>query len=154
MSVVKLRQKLEAVKLSSFKFSSFKREITVNDKGEKFTYLEFALVDPIAKVTRSMPLYDPQTRNRVYESKEDVMVIRCSMDDIEATETEWDFPEYEPGKIDPNNCLGSYNGDLHLDMSDAGICWVTSVPYSKMSGEFKNTAKSQRLQAALAKTAK
>lgn len=148
---VKLKDKLLAVKLSSFKFSSFKREITINDKGEKFQYLEFALVDPIAKITRSIPLFDPNTRTKVYESKEDVTVIRCSIDDIDANEADFVFSEYEPNKIDPNNCLGSYEGDMHLDMSDSGVCWLTSVPFVKLSGDFKSNARKQRLADALAK---
>lgn len=152
---VKLKDKLLAVKLSSFQFTSFKREITVNDKNEKFMYLEFTLVDPIAKITRSIPLYDPQSRTKVYESAEDVTTLRCSIDDIDANEADFVFTEYEEGKIDPNNCPGSsYSGDMHLDMSDGGICWLTSVPFSKLSGDWKSSKRSQRLQEALAKKSK
>ncbi len=149
MSVISLREKLQAVKLSSFKFVSFQREVTINDKGEKFQYLDFALAESIAKVTRSIPLYDPQSRTKVHESKVDVTVVRCALDVIAANEGDFVFPEID-GKIDPNNCLGSYDGDLFLDMSDSGIVWLTDVKFSKLSGDYKSDARKQRLAAAVA----
>ena len=151
---VSLREKLEAVKLSNFKFSSFQRHIgTPNEEtGVRASYLEFALSEPLARVVASKTLFDPETNQRAHESKEEVTSVKCMLDTILKYENEFTFSETPEGLIDPANCAGSYSGDLFLDLSNKGDVWLTDVKFSKLAGDYRSNARKTRLMAALSKS--
>jgi hypothetical protein len=71
----------------------------------------------------------------------DVTHINCRLDVIEANEHEFTFEMDAEGKV---TRVGSYAGDLFLDVSRGEEAWLTDQRFSKMGREWGNKKRMQQ----------
>lgn len=138
---ISLIDKLTQMSLTEFSFSAFQKKVSsAGEDGKRNQYLVFELVDPIAKVTGSNGIYDPNSDRRAFPTATDVVSISCNLDMIAKYEDEFKFDE-DGDKLTGS---GSYKGDLFLDLARSGEVWLTDTKFSKMSGDWKKAQRSER----------
>ncbi len=147
---VKLLDKLKGMKLTSFSFKSFKKNVSnPDDSGIRVTYLTFELLEAIPEVESSNSTYVPLLGRKVHEQAKDVMTVNCRLDIIEKSIDEFTFNEDKEGKLTLD---GSYSGDLFLDLSRGKEVWLTDTKFSKMGQDFRNKGKEEKLMSLLGQT--
>lgn len=144
-------EQIKAMKLTEFSFKSFTREMSSPDpenEDKRFSYLQFELETPIPKVTSSLTEYSRLSGKRVHDFKNDVISVRCSLDEIERYASEFTFDEDSEGKLTRS---GKYAGDMFLDLSRSGEVWLTDTKLSKKSYDFKGKQRDSRIELMLKK---
>jgi hypothetical protein len=145
MSTVSFVEKLKGLKITQFEFVDFVKNVSSPSEekpDERFIYLTFDLAVPIPSVIGSKGEYDPISKKRISDIATDVVKVNCSLDLIEKYASEFVF--HENG--DDLTKAGEYKGDMFLDISSQGSVWLTDTKFSKMSQDWKQNKRSERLQ--------
>ena len=140
---ITLKERLLAKKMTSFTFTSFERKVSADDDGGSMSYLIFTLDKPIESVTGTNPEYDRTTDVRHYPKIVDVLEVQCKLEVLGDREEEFTFEEDSKNEF---TGAGSYSGDLLLDVAKSSLkVWITDVPFSKLSSDWKKAKHSERL---------
>lgn len=149
-SNVAFLDKIKGMKLTEFSFTKFSKELSSKgEDGKRMTYLVFELETAIPKVESSVTEWDPGSGKRVHDFKTDVTKVRCKLEVIEQYADEFKFDEDKAGKL---TLAGSYAGDLFLDLARSNEVWLTDDKFSKMSSEYKQGKRSERIMNILKRT--
>lgn len=149
---VSFKDKIKQMKITSFKFVDFRKEITSPspENGNKRTTLLVFTISPetpIEKVVSSVTEWMPGEDKRVNAFKKDVQEVTIELDLIERyPDDNWVFDEDKDGNLLKT---GSYDGDMMLDLSRQDRVWLTDVKFSRKSQEFREGKRKTRLQAIL-----
>lgn len=134
--------------ITSFSFSNFEKTVTTNDEGHQVMNLRFDLNDSIEKVVGSNGLYNPNDGKRIPLLATDVVEVYCNLDLLAKFEGEFIFGIVDTTVAEEDqefDGTGIYKGNMMLDVARSGKVWLTDVPYSKMSGDFKRTKRGEEL---------
>lgn len=139
---VSFKDKIKAMKLTEFEFTSFKKEITSPNEtdGVRKTLLVFELTTAIPKVVSSHSEWFAERDMRVNPFVSDVKEVSVEFDLM--ADDEWTFNEDGDGNL---TLGGSYKGDLFLDVSRQNRVWLTDTKLSKKSGDWKQGKRNERL---------
>lgn len=145
---VSLKQMLASMPMSSFKFLSFRKDVSSPDQdGKKIIYLTFELEEPLEKVVGSTLIFNPDGDDSVHPTVENVMEVKCNADLIFADE-EKENPEFVfevDGDGNPTK-KGSYAGDLFLDVSRKDEVWLTDQKFRNFGLEARKGGLRERYQ--------
>lgn len=135
-------ERLEALAISEVSFTSFVKDVSVNDDGSKFVYYRLQLENPIPKVVAHGTIFNPELGKRVRPHVSDVREVCVSHTDIVESQDGWTFEE-----VDGNlTGKGSYKGDLILDVSlNSGQVWLGSQKLTSKSKEWREKFKNEKL---------
>lgn len=149
---VTLRAKLEALKLVSFQFVNFTKDVSSPDKetGKRVSYFQVELAQPIPRVEASTSLYNPEDGKRVHDFKENVTHVKFSIEMIDKYEDDKFIFEEKDGQFTGK---GSYEGNLFFDLSRAGDVWLTDTKFVKFGQEGKAKEQKQRIGSILQRRA-
>ena len=141
---VSFKDKIKSLKITTFRFTNFRKEMTSPDEGTNVrkALIVFELETPIPKVSSSHSEWLPSKNQRVNPYVTDVKEVTVELDLIESDpEDKWVFDEDENGF----KGSGSYEGDLLLDVSRGDRVWLTDVKLSRKSREWRDGKRNERL---------
>lgn len=136
-------EKIKNMKMSEFTFVHFEKLMTSgqSEEGERKPYLLFTLETPIERVTSTTWLFDPNfSTEKLHPFEEDVVEVRCMLEDVEKYESEFKFEEDDKGVLTRR---GSYSGDMILDLSKTKNVWLTDEPFNKRSSDWRNSKRAK-----------
>lgn len=137
---IKLSEKIKAIPVSSFSWTSFTKHITTDDDAtEQKMFITFKLLEPIEEVTGTQKVTDGKRSVPLYVN--DVEEVSIWMDVLDRFEGEFTFEKEEITYDTP----GKYSGNLMLDVSQSEKVWLTDVPLSKLSYTYKDSFRSKRI---------
>lgn len=146
MATVSFMDKLKGMKMTEFKFTAFRLDMTSDENGERVPLLILTLDNPIEEIVSSTSLIDPASGNYAHYRANDVTEVKVRMPLVEKYEKEFNFEDPNPG--DENVKLsggGTYKGDMFLDVSRKGEAHLTDVKFSTMSKDWRDKKRTERV---------